>query len=124
VRAAAPPPVFACRRALYTMIVRRARPAGQQVTAAALLCGAVFLECCFVFPRARDAWTRDDRRAHTHASSLSRLHCPTSSELWATKHAACAGALATTHTRLGRRRWCAPTAAARATLAAFLTQCR
>jgi hypothetical protein len=44
------------------MIVRRARPAGQQVTAAALLCGAVFLECCFL---GRETLGRETTAAHT-----------------------------------------------------------
>jgi hypothetical protein len=94
VRAAAPPHVFACRRALRTMCVRRARPAGQQVTAAALLCGAVFPGV--LFPRARDAWTRYDRRAHTHATSLRRLHCPTAPKLSAAQHTTRAAPPATT----------------------------
>ena len=57
--------------------------------------------CCgpgVLFPRARDASTRNDRRAHTHATYLSRLHVPASSELWAAKHTSCAGPPATTHT--------------------------
>ena len=96
VRTTAPPPAFACRRALCTTRVRRARLAGQQGAAggAAGCCSATGV----LFPRAGDAWTREDRRAHTHAPSLSRLHVPASSEMWATKHAACAGALATTQT--------------------------
>jgi hypothetical protein len=39
---------------------------------------------------------RDGRRTHVHSTSLRLLHVTTSPEVWATKHAVCAGALATT----------------------------
>ena len=40
--------IFACCWALCRVRVRGARPAGQHITAAAMLGGAVVLECCFL----------------------------------------------------------------------------
>jgi hypothetical protein len=94
VRATASPPVFVCRRALRITRVRGARPAMQQSTVPALLCGCS--ASGVQFPRARDARTRDDRRAHTHAPPLSRLHCPTAPKLSAAQHTTRAAPPATT----------------------------
>jgi len=77
--------IYARPRALCITRVRRARLAGQQVTAATFWGGAVFPGV--LFPRPRDASTRDGRRAHYHSASLNRLHRPTPSEMWVAKHA-------------------------------------